>query len=46
MATPCCSSTGALPAETIEHAGHFLQEDADERLAARIVRFLESHPVG
>jgi haloalkane dehalogenase len=37
---------GALPAETIEQAGHFLQEDAGERLAARIVRFLESHPVG
>jgi haloalkane dehalogenase len=37
---------GALPAETIEQAGHFLQEDAGERLAARIALFLESHPVG
>jgi haloalkane dehalogenase len=31
---------GALPAETIEGAGHFLQEDAGERLADRIGRFL------
>jgi haloalkane dehalogenase len=32
---------GALPAETIENAGHFVQEDAGEEVAARIVRFLE-----
>jgi haloalkane dehalogenase len=31
---------GALPAETVEGAGHFLQEDAGERLADRIGRFL------
>ena len=32
---------GALPAETVADAGHFLQEDAGEEIAARIVRFLE-----
>jgi haloalkane dehalogenase len=32
---------GALPAETIANAGHFVQEDAGEEVAARIVRFLE-----
>jgi haloalkane dehalogenase len=31
---------GALPAETVANAGHFLQEDAGEEIAARIVRFL------
>ncbi len=31
---------GALPAETIANAGHFIQEDAGEEVAARIVRFL------
>jgi haloalkane dehalogenase len=31
---------GALPAETIANAGHFVQEDAGEEAAARIVRFL------
>jgi haloalkane dehalogenase len=31
---------GALPAETVAAAGHFLQEDAGERLAERIGRFL------
>ena len=31
---------GALPAETIPNAGHFVQEDAGEEAAARIVRFL------
>jgi haloalkane dehalogenase len=33
---------GALPAETIADAGHFVQEDAGEEVATRIVRFLES----
>jgi haloalkane dehalogenase len=33
---------GALPAETIANAGHFVQEDAGEEVAARIVRFLEA----
>jgi len=33
---------GALPAETIPNAGHFVQEDAGEAAATRIVRFLES----
>jgi haloalkane dehalogenase len=37
---------GALPAETVAHAGHFLQEDAGEWLGERIASFLESHPVG
>ncbi len=37
---------GALPAETIDRAGHFLQEDAGERLGERIAAFLESHPAG
>jgi haloalkane dehalogenase len=31
---------GALPAETLANAGHFLQEDAGEEIAARIIRFL------
>jgi len=31
---------GALPAETIANAGHFVQEDAGEEAAERIVRFL------
>jgi len=31
---------GALPAETIANAGHFVQEDAGEEAAARIVGFL------
>jgi haloalkane dehalogenase len=31
---------GALPAELVENAGHFVQEDAGEEVAARIVRFL------
>jgi haloalkane dehalogenase len=31
---------GALPAETVAGAGHFLQEDKGEEIAARIVRFL------
>jgi len=31
---------GALPAETVRDAGHFLQEDAGEEVAERIVRFL------
>jgi haloalkane dehalogenase len=30
----------ALPAETIANAGHFVQEDAGEEVAERIVRFL------
>ena len=33
---------GALPAETVASAGHFLQEDAGEQVAARIVGFLRS----
>jgi haloalkane dehalogenase len=32
---------GALAAETIANAGHFVQEDAGEEVAARLVRFLE-----
>jgi haloalkane dehalogenase len=31
---------GALPAELVEGAGHFVQEDAGEQVAARIVEFL------
>jgi len=31
---------GALPAETVANAGHLLQEDAGEEVAARIVEFL------
>jgi haloalkane dehalogenase len=31
---------GALPAETLSGAGHFLQEDAGERVGERIARFL------
>jgi haloalkane dehalogenase len=31
---------GALPAETIANAGHFVQEDAGDEVAERIVRFL------
>jgi haloalkane dehalogenase len=33
---------GALPAETVAGAGHFLQEDAGEEVAARISAFLRS----
>jgi len=33
---------GALPAELIANAGHFVQEDAGEEAAARIVEFLAS----
>jgi len=33
---------GALPAELVENAGHFVQEDAGEEVAARIVEFLSS----
>jgi haloalkane dehalogenase len=33
---------GALPAETIANAGHLLQEDAGEVVAARILRFLRN----
>ena len=33
---------GALPAETIPNAGHFVQEDAGEEVARRIVGFLAS----
>jgi haloalkane dehalogenase len=33
---------GALPAETVPNAGHFVQEDAGEELAARIVEFLRA----
>ena len=33
---------GALPAELVENAGHFVQEDAGEEVAARIVEFLAS----
>jgi haloalkane dehalogenase len=31
---------GALPAETVEGAGHFLQEDAGERLGERLARYV------
>ena len=31
---------GALPAETVENAGHFLQEDQGAAIAERIARFL------
>jgi haloalkane dehalogenase len=31
---------GALPAELVENAGHFVQEDAGEEVAERIVRFV------
>jgi len=31
---------GALPPELVEHAGHFVQEDAAEEVASRIVEFL------
>jgi haloalkane dehalogenase len=31
---------GARPAEIVEGAGHFLQEDRGEEIADRIVRFL------
>lgn len=30
----------------IEHAGHFLQEDAGPRLAAEVIRFIAAHPPG
>ena len=33
---------GAGPAEVVEGAGHFLQEDAGERIADRIVSFVRS----
>jgi haloalkane dehalogenase len=33
---------GALPAELVENAGHFVQEDAGEEVASRIVEFLSS----
>jgi haloalkane dehalogenase len=33
---------GALPAELIENAGHFVQEDAGEEAAVRIVEFLRA----
>jgi len=33
---------GALPAEIVPDAGHFVQEDAGEEVAARIVEFLAS----
>ena len=33
---------GALPAELVENAGHFVQEDAGDEVAARIVGFLSS----
>jgi len=36
---------GSGPAETVADAGHFLQEDAGERLAERIARFVDP-PVG
>jgi haloalkane dehalogenase len=32
---------GAGPAETVEGAGHFLQEEKSEEIAVRIVRFLD-----
>jgi haloalkane dehalogenase len=32
---------GALPAETIANAGHFVQEEAGKEVAGRIVRFLQ-----
>ena len=32
---------GAGPAEIVEGAGHFLQEDKGEEIAERIVRFLD-----
>ncbi len=33
---------GALPAELVRNAGHYVQEDAGEEVAARIVEFLAS----
>jgi haloalkane dehalogenase len=33
---------GALPAELVPNAGHYVQEDAGEELAARVVEFLAS----
>jgi haloalkane dehalogenase len=33
---------GALPAEIVPNAGHYVQEDAGEEVAARIVEFLAS----
>lgn len=33
---------GALPAELIEDAGHFVQEDAGEEAATRIAEFLRT----
>jgi haloalkane dehalogenase len=35
---------GALPAETVTGAGHFLQEDAGERIAERIATFVAASP--
>jgi haloalkane dehalogenase len=35
---------GALPAETVAGAGHFLQEDRGEELGARIARFVAGAP--
>jgi haloalkane dehalogenase len=35
---------GAGPAEIVEGAGHFLQEEKGEEIAARIVRFLDETP--
>jgi haloalkane dehalogenase len=35
---------GALPAELIENAGHFVQEDAGEAAAERIAQFLRTAP--
>jgi len=33
---------GALPAETVAHAGHFVAEDAGDEVGARIAAFLEA----
>ena len=33
---------GALPAEIVEGAGHFLQEDRGEEIAERIARFVRA----
>jgi haloalkane dehalogenase len=37
---------GAEPAEVVEGAGHFLQEDAGPRIAERVLRFLGHPPAG
>jgi haloalkane dehalogenase len=34
---------GAEPAQTVSHAGHFLQEDAGEEVGARIAAWLKKH---